>query len=52
MVLPLGMWSELVPADLIQSFAQGRDTWTAGERGAAIIVSLWILGILVAVLWS
>ena len=46
---------KLVPADLMSEFraaavTHGRDP-VLGKAGAAIIVSLWILGILVAVLW-
>ena len=56
-ILPLGIMLavKLVPADLMSEFrraavAHGRDP-VLGKAGAAIIVSLWILGILVAVLW-
>ena len=46
---------KLVPADLMSEFraaavTQGRDP-VLGKAGAAIVVSLWILGIAVAVLW-
>ena len=56
-ILPLGIMLavKLVPADLMSEFrraavTRGRDL-VLGKAGAAIIVSLWILGILVAVLW-
>ena len=56
-ILPLGIMLavKLVPADLMSEFraaavTHGRDP-VLGKAGAAIIVSLWILGILVAVLW-
>ena len=56
-ILPLGIMLavKLVPADLMSEFrraavAHGRDP-VLGKAGAAIIVSLWILGILAAVLW-
>ena len=56
-ILPLGILLavKLVPADLMSEFraaavTHGRDP-VLGKAGAAIIVSLWILGILVAVLW-
>jgi uncharacterized membrane protein YkvA (DUF1232 family) len=56
-ILPLGIMLavKLVPADLMSEFraaavTHGRDP-VLGKAGAAIIVSIWILGILVAVLW-
>ena len=56
-ILPLGIMLavKLVPADLMAEFraaavTRERDR-VLGKAGAAIIVSLWILGILVAVLW-
>ena len=56
-ILPLDIMLavKLVPADLMSEFraaavTHGRDP-LLGKAGAAIIVSLWILGILVAVLW-
>jgi uncharacterized membrane protein YkvA (DUF1232 family) len=56
-ILPLGIMLavKLVPADLMSecraaAVTHGRDP-LLGKAGAAIIVSLWILGILVAVLW-
>ena len=56
-ILPLGIMLavKLVPADLMSEFraaavTHGRDP-VLGKAGAAIIVSLWILGISVAVLW-
>ena len=56
-ILPLGIMLavKLVPADLMSEFraaavTHGRDP-LLGKAGAAIIVSLWILGILAAVLW-
>ena len=56
-ILPLGIMLavKLVPADLMSEFraaavTHGRDP-VLGKAGAAIIVSLWILGILAAVLW-
>ena len=56
-ILPLGIMLavKLVPADLMSEFRRAavahlRDP-VLGKAGAAIIVSLWILGILAAVLW-
>ena len=56
-IVPLGIMLavKLVPADLMSEFraaavTHGRDP-VLGKAGAAIIVSIWILGILVAVLW-
>jgi uncharacterized membrane protein YkvA (DUF1232 family) len=56
-ILPLGIMLavKLVPADLMSEFraaavTHGRDP-VLGKAGAAIIVSLWTLGILAAVLW-
>ncbi len=56
-ILPLGIMLavKLVPADLMSEFratavTRGRDP-VLGKAGAAIIVSLWILGFAVAVLW-
>ena len=56
-ILPLGIMLavKLVPADLMSEFraaavTHGRDP-VLGKAGAAIIVSLWILSIAVAVLW-
>ena len=57
-ILPLGIMLavKLVPADLMSEFraatvTHGRNR-VLGKTGAAIIVSLWILGIAVAVLCS
>ena len=57
MILPLGIMLavKLVPADLMSEFraaavTHGRDP-VDGKAGAAIVVSLWVLGIAVAALW-
>ena len=56
-ILPLGIMLavKLVPADLMSEFraaavTHGRDP-VMGKAGAAIVVSLWILGITVAAVW-
>ena len=56
-ILPLGIMLavKLVPSDLMAEFraaaiTQGRDP-VLGKAGAVIVVSLWILGITIAVLW-
>lgn len=56
-ILPLGIMLavKLVPADLMSEFraaalTRERDP-VVGKAGAAIVVSLWILGITMATLW-